>query len=70
MIAHNQFRFNFSLFLKGLRPTVWETTDINIGGKNPTSINFEIIQNRVRFIVKYNKILQIKIYIHSKVYTQ
>ena len=55
VIAHNQFRFDFLLFLKGLRPSVWETTDINIGGKNPTSINFAIIQNQVRFIdtVKY-----------------
>ena len=54
-IAHNQFRFDFFLFLKGLRPSVWETTDINISGKNPTSINFAIIQNQVRFIdtVKY-----------------
>ena len=40
VIAHNQFRFDFFLFLKGLIPSVWETTDINIGGKNPTSINF------------------------------
>ena len=55
VIAHNQFRFDFLLFLKGLRPSVWETTDINIGGKNPTSINFAIIQNQVRLIdtVKY-----------------
>ena len=43
------------MFLKGLRPSVWETTDINISGKNPTSITFEIIHNQVRFIdtVKY-----------------
>ena len=43
------------MFLKGLRPSVWETTDININGKNPTSITFEIIHNQVRFIdtVKY-----------------
>ena len=55
MIAQNQFRFDFFLFLKGLRPSVWETTDINIGGKNPTSVNFAVIQNQVRFIdtVKY-----------------
>ena len=26
VIAHNQFRFDFFLFLKGIRPTVWETT--------------------------------------------
>ena len=50
VIAHNQFRFDFFLFLKGLRATVWETTDIQIGGQNPTDINFAIIQNQVRFI--------------------
>ena len=57
VIAHHQFRFDFFLFLKGLRPTVWETTDIHIGGKNTTDINFAIIQNQVRFIdtVKYLK---------------
>ena len=55
MIAHNHFRFDFFLFLKGLRLSFWESTDINIGGKNPTSINFAIIQNQVRFIdmIKY-----------------
>ena len=55
VIAHNQFRFDFFLFLKGLRPSVWETTDIFIGGKNPKDVNFAIIQNQVRFIdtVKY-----------------
>ena len=55
VIAHNQFRFDFFLFLKGLKATVWETTDIQIGGKNPTDINFAIIQNQVRFIdtIKY-----------------
>ena len=55
VIAHNQFRFDFFLFLKGLRPSVWETADINIGGKDPTNINFAIIQNQLRFIdtIKY-----------------
>ena len=55
VIAHNQFRFDFFLFLKGLRPSVWETTEINIVGINSTSISFAIIQNQVRFIdtVKY-----------------
>ena len=34
---------------------MWETTEIAIGGKNPTDINFAIIRNQVRFIdtVKY-----------------
>ena len=30
---------------------MWETTGIDIGGKNPTDINFAIICNHVRFIV-------------------
>ena len=53
--AHNQFRFDFFLFLKGLRPSVWETTDISIRGKNPTDVSFAIIENQVRFIdtIKY-----------------
>ena len=33
-----------------MRPTVWESTDINIGGKNTTDINFAIIRDQVRFI--------------------
>ena len=55
VFAHNQFRFDFFLFLKGLRPSVWENTEIAIGGKNPTDVNFAIIRNQVRFIdtVKY-----------------
>ena len=55
LIAHNQFKFDFFLFLKGLRPTVWETIDIQIGGRNATNINFAITQNQVRFIdtIKY-----------------
>ena len=55
VLAHNQFRFDFFLFLKGFRPTVWETTDISIGGKNPSNVNFVIIKNQVKFIdaVKY-----------------
>ena len=45
----------FFLFLKGFRPSVWETTDISIGGKNSTNVNFVIIKNQVKFIdtIKY-----------------
>ena len=55
VIAHNQFRFDFFLFLKGLRPSVWEAIDISISGKNSTSVTFAIIGIQVRFIdtVKY-----------------
>ena len=47
VFAHNQFRFDFFLSLKGFRPSVWETTDVSIGGKNPTNVNFVIIKNQV-----------------------
>ena len=50
VIAHNQFRFDFFLFLKGLRATIWVTTDIQISGQNITDTNFAVIQNQVRFI--------------------
>ena len=55
VMAHSQFRFYFFLFLKGIRPSVWETTDISIGGKNPTDLNFAVFKNKVRFMdtVKY-----------------
>ena len=55
VFAHNQFRFDFFLFLKGIRPSVWETSDISISGKNPTNINFAIKRNQVKFIetIKY-----------------
>ena len=41
--------------MKGIKPSVWETTEISIGGNNPTDVNFAIIRNQVRFIdtVKY-----------------
>ena len=55
VIAHNQFRFDFFFFLKGIRPTVWETTQIKIGVKNTSNINFALIGSQVRFIhtIKY-----------------
>ena len=49
VFAHNQFRFDFFLILKGLRPTVWRTQDISIGGRNPSNVNFAIIRNQVKF---------------------
>ena len=34
---------------------MWETSDISIGGKNRTNVNYAIIRNQVKFIdtVKY-----------------
>ena len=53
VIAHNLFQFDFFFLLKGLRAGVWKTRDI--GGKNPTDVNFASIGNQVRFLdaVKY-----------------
>ena len=52
VIAHNLFRFDFFFFLKGIRAGSWRTRDISIGGRNPTSINFANIGNKVTFIDK------------------
>ena len=38
-------------FIKGVRPSVWQTTDISIGGKNPTDINFATIGSQVKFMI-------------------
>ena len=55
VVAHNLFRFDFFFFMKGIRLSVWQTTDFNIGGKNPTDINFMTTGNQIRFIdtIKY-----------------
>ena len=55
VIAHNQFRFNFFFIMMSIRPTVWETTEIKIGAKNASNVNFAAIGNQVRFIdtIKY-----------------
>ena len=53
--AYNLFKFEFLLLLKGLRSGVWKTQDINIGGKNPSNINFANIGNQINFFdtIKY-----------------
>ena len=55
VIAHNQFRFEFFFFMQSFRPTVWETTDINIGAKNASNVNFAAVGSQIRFIdtIKY-----------------
>ena len=55
VIAHNQFRFNFFFIMMSIRPTVWETTEIKIGAKNASNVNFAAIGNQVQFIdtIKY-----------------
>ena len=39
-IAHNFFGFDIYFLLKGIRLSVWDTKDINIGGSGLTTINF------------------------------
>lgn len=34
------------MVLKVIGASVWETSNISIGGKNPTDVNFAIIQNQ------------------------
>ena len=57
VITHNLFRLNFFFLLKGLRAGVWRTRDLNIGGKNPTDINFANIGSQVLFLgsIKYSQ---------------
>ena len=50
VLAHNQFRFDFFFVKKGIKPSIWETKQISIGGKNATAINFANIKNQVEFI--------------------
>ena len=55
VIAHNQYRFDFFFIMMSIRPTVWETTEIKIGAKNASNVNFAAIGNQVRFrdTIKY-----------------
>ena len=39
-IAHNFFGLDIYFLLKGIRLSVWDTKDINIGGSGLTTINF------------------------------
>ena len=55
VVAHNLFKFDFFFLLKGLRAGTWKTQDINIGGRNPSDINFASIGTQIQFIntIKY-----------------
>ena len=39
-IAHNFFRFDIYFLIKGIRLSVWDTKEINLGGTGLTNINF------------------------------
>ena len=48
-IAHNVFGFDMYFLIKGIRLSVWETKDINIGRTGLTNINFASI-GQMKFI--------------------
>ena len=48
-IAHNFFVFDMYFLIKGIRLSVWETKDINVGRTGLTNINFASI-GQVKFI--------------------
>ena len=48
-IAHNFFGFNMYFLIKGIRLSVWETKDTNIGRTGLTNINFASI-GQLKFI--------------------
>ena len=50
-IAHNFFKFGMFFLLKGVRISVWNTKDINIGGNRLTNINFVNFGSQVKFSV-------------------
>ena len=50
---HNLFGFDFFLFLKSLRLGAWRTTNLSIGSKNLSNINFANISDRTKFIDTY-----------------
>ena len=50
LLHTTSFDLIFTFCKKGLRPSVWGTTDISIGGQNTTNINYAMIGSQVRFI--------------------
>ena len=54
-IGHSFFGFDMFFLIKGIRLSVWETKDINIGGSGLANNNFANIESQVKFIdtIKY-----------------
>ena len=44
------FGFDFFFFLKGIRLSVWKTTNLSTGGSNLTQINYANISEQIKFI--------------------
>ena len=50
---HNLSGFDFFFFVKSLRLGAWRTTNLSIGSKNLSNINFANISDRIKFIDTY-----------------
>ena len=50
VIAHNLFGFDFYFLLKGIRLSVWKTTNLSISRLNLTNINFANIGENGKLI--------------------
>ena len=54
VFAHNQFRFDFFLFLKEIRPSVWETSGIEISGRNLLMLTLLSLKARCALLIQLN----------------
>ena len=50
VIAHDLFGFDFFFFLKGIRLSVWKTTNLSIGGSNLSQIYYANISEQLKLI--------------------
>ena len=50
VFAYHLFGFDFFFLLKGIRLSVWKTTNLSISGSNVIKINYANISEKVKFI--------------------
>ena len=50
VIAHDLFGFDLFFFLKGIRLSVWKTTNLSIGGSNLSQIYYANISEQLKLI--------------------
>lgn len=50
MFAHKVFGFDVFLVVKGIRPCVWRTKNLSIGGSNLINVNYVNIGYQVKFV--------------------
>ena len=58
LIGHNFLGFDIYYMVKGYRASVWETSNLNMGGTNLTNMNYANISNQIKIIdtIKYYQI--------------